>query len=111
MLFILGILLGVLAVIFTLQNVTAITVTFFAWHLTGSLAVILMLAILSGILITLLMILPQSIGNFFKYRRYEKEIRRLEEELRHQKELVVFAKKTPPTPDDIARIEHGAIED
>lgn len=110
MLFILGIFLGVLAVIFVTQNIAVITVTFFAWNLTGSLAVILILAILVGILITLLMILPQSIDTFFKYRRFAKEIKKLEEELRRQKELTVFAKKTPPTADDIARIEDGAIE-
>lgn len=109
MLFVLGIFLGILAVIFTIQNITVITVVFFGWQLTGSLALILMLAILSGILITLLLVLPQSIGNYFKYRRYEKEIQKLEEDLRHQKELTVFAAKVPPTKEDIARIEHGAI--
>ena len=107
--FILGLLLGGVAVIFSLQNVAVITVTFFYWQLTGPLAVILISAILSGILITLLILLPESINNYFKYQSLKKEIQKLEEELRKQKELTVFAKNTPPSPDDIAKIEDGAI--
>ncbi len=109
MLFLFGLALGVLAVIFTLQNVAVVTVSFFAWHLTGSLAVILMMTMLAGVLIALLMVLPQSIDTYFESRRLKKDIKRLEGELAHQKELVVFAKKTPPTSSDIANIEQGAI--
>lgn len=108
-LFILGLLLGGAVVVFVLQNVAVVTVTFFAWQLTGSLAVILIATILAGVCITLLIILPGSINNFLNYRRLKKEIRNLEEELRRQKELTVFAKKIPPTPEDIAKIEAGAI--
>jgi uncharacterized integral membrane protein len=110
-LFILGLLLGAAAVIFIVQNIAPITVTFFAWQLTGSLAVILMLALLSGVLITLLLILPESIGNFLKYRNLKKEVVRLEEDLRKQKELTHFAHKTPPTSEDITAIEKGAISE
>lgn len=110
MLFLFGLALGILAVIFTLQNVTVITVSFFAWHLTGSLAVILMMTILAGVLIALLMVLPQSIDTYFDVRRLKKEIKRLESELAHQKELVVFARKTAPTHEELVQIEHGAIE-
>lgn len=107
--FILGLVLGGLAVVFALQNVEVITVTFFGGHLTGSLALILMLAMLVGILITLLILLPQSIGKYFKYRKLKAENIRLAEELRKQKELTVFAKDIPPTPENIEHIENGAI--
>lgn len=109
--FILGLLLGGAAVVFVLQNVAIITVTFFTSQLTGSLAIILILAILAGALIALLMVLPGSIEHALRARNLEKEIKKLEEDLRKQKELTVFAKKTPPTAEDIARIENGAIED
>ena len=110
MLFLFGLALGVLAVIFTLQNITVITVSFFAWHITGSLAIILMVTLLAGVLIALLMVLPQSIGAYFEARKLRKEIKRLEGELAHQKELVVFARKTAPTHEELQQIEHGAIE-
>ena len=108
-LFILGLLLGGVAVIFALENATVITVTFFYWQFTGSLAIILIGAILAGILVTLLLLLPESINNYFKYKSLQKEIAKLKEELRKQKELTVFAKDTPPTASNISKIERGAV--
>ncbi len=110
-LFIIGLLLGAVTVIFALQNVNVITVTFFSWHLTGSLALILLLAISSGAIVTVLLILPESIKNYFRYRSLKGEVAKLEEELRKQKELTVFAKHTPPTEEIIDKIENGASEE
>lgn len=107
-LFIIGILLGAAAVVFALQNVAVITVTFFSWHLTGSLALILLLALGTGVIVTALLVLPESIKNYFRYRSLKKENESLAEDLRKQKELTVFAKQTPPTPEIIAHIEQGA---
>ena len=108
-LFILGVILGALAVFFALQNVMVVTVTFFSWQLTSSLSVVLLMAILSGALIVLLILLPESVSNYFKYKKLMKTNTKLEEELRKQKELVVFAKETNPTKNDIGHIEQGAI--
>ncbi len=108
-LFILGLLLGGVAVIFALENVTLITVTFFHWQITGSLAFILISAIFAGVLVTLLLLLPESISNYFKYKKLTKEVERLEEELRKQKTLTVFAKNIPPTSQTIDQIEKGEI--
>ncbi len=110
-LFIVGLLLGMVAVIFALQNVAIITVTLFSWSITGSLSVIILLAIISGFLIAILLILPESISNFFKYRGLKKENHKLEEALRQQKEKTVFTKTTPPTESDIAKIENGASDE
>ena len=110
MLFIIGVALGGLTVIFAMQNIDAVTVSFFSWRLEGSLSLILMLATLMGVLITLLTILPESIRGYFRYRALRRENARLEEELRKQKELTHFARKEPPTQDAIAHIEQGAIQ-
>lgn len=106
---ILGILLGGGAVVFAFQNTVPITVTFFAWQLGGSLSIILILAVLTGVLASLLIVLPESVNNYFKYRKLKKENKNLEEELGRQKELRVFDNKTPPTIKDIEKIENGAI--
>lgn len=110
-LFVIGLLLGAVAVIFALQNVVVITVTFFSWQLTGSLALILLLAVTSGVLIAVFLLLPEFISSYFKYKNLKKDNERLEEELRKQKELTTFAKQTPPTEEEISKIEHGAIAD
>lgn len=109
-LFILGLLLGGVAVIFALENMAVITVTFFHSQITGSLALILILAICSGVLVTLLLLLPESIGNYFKYKKLTTEVEKLQEELRKQKTLTAFAKTTPPTPEAIEHIEKGAVQ-
>ncbi len=108
-LFILGLFLGGVAVIFALQNVALITVTFFQWQITGSLALVLIAAILAGVVVTLLLLLPGSIVNYFRNRKLVKEVQRLDEELRKQKTLTTFARNTPPTPEVIEGIEKGAI--
>jgi len=45
-----------------------------------------------------------------KYKNLKKENKDLAEELRKQKELTVFAKDTPPTKEEISRIENGAVD-
>ncbi|MFZ3012046.1 MAG: LapA family protein [Minisyncoccia bacterium] len=92
-LFIIGILLGAMAVVFALQNIAVITVTFFSWELTGSLALVLLMTILSGMLISIFLLLPQFIRNHFKFKNLQKEKENLTEELRKQKELTIFAKR------------------
>ena|SRR3989344_2271389 len=109
-LFILGLVLGGVAVVFALQNVTVVTVTLFSEQITGSLALILLMAMATGIIIVLLLLLPESFSNHQKYRNLKKENKKLQDELQKQKELTVFAKHTPPTPADIAKIEQGAVE-
>jgi uncharacterized integral membrane protein len=78
---ILGVLVGAISVVFVLQNITAVSVSFFTWHLNGSLAVILFLALASGVLMTLLFLLPSFIRDEWRYSRAKKQIRALEAEL------------------------------
>jgi uncharacterized integral membrane protein len=110
-LLILGVILGSVSVIFALQNIDVTTVSFFTWQFEGSLTLILLAALLSGIFISLLILLPGSIRNYFIYRKLKKENKRLEEELRKQKELTHFAKKEPARREDIANIEDGTSTD
>jgi len=109
-LFVIGLLLGVVSVIFALQNIAVVTISFFSWQLTGSLALILLLAITSGILIAILLLLPEFINNYFKYKNLKRENKNLAEELRKQKELTVFAKNTPITEKEISNIENGVTD-
>lgn len=60
-----GLLLGALAVIFVVQNTATVAVTFLAWQLQGSLALVIFLAIATGVLITLLFSLPDLLRKSF----------------------------------------------
>ena len=69
---ILGVLLGAVTVVFALQNITTITVTFLAWELTGSLSLILLLAVATGALICLLMSIPEVIKSHIEFSALKK---------------------------------------
>lgn len=59
--FIIGILLGALVVVFVLQNIAAVSVSFLAWQLDGSLAVIVLIAVLVGMIISWLLAIPDML--------------------------------------------------
>lgn len=96
---ILGALLGAVSVTFVFQNITPITVSFFTWQMEGSLSVILLLALVSGIFMTLLFILPSFIRDELRYRRLKKEKLALETELAAAKKAIPPVIPPPMNPD------------
>lgn len=77
---ILGLVIGAVSVVFVLQNITPITVTFLTWHLDGSLAVILLLALISGMLMSALILLPSFIRSSWQVKRLQKRLRQYEDD-------------------------------
>lgn len=73
-----GLLLGVLIIIFTLQNLTDVTVSFLTWHAQGSLALVLVIAVTSGIVLCLLFLLPEIIKKRLQNSSLKKQINELE---------------------------------
>ncbi len=69
---ILGVILGAVSIIFILQNVDTVSVAFFSYHLTGSLALILFLALFAGVVITILMLLPGFVSDEFRVAKLKK---------------------------------------
>ena len=98
-LLILGALLGAISVIFVLQNITPITVTFFMWHFDGSLSIILFLTLLSGMLITILLLVPGFIRDEFHFAALRKQNKDLEDELRAARNNIAeIALRDAPRP-------------
>ncbi|OHA58094.1 MAG: hypothetical protein A2571_03580 [Candidatus Vogelbacteria bacterium RIFOXYD1_FULL_44_32] len=77
---ILGLLVGAGAVVFALQNTFAVTVTFLAWEITAPLAVLIILSLIVGILISILMTIPGDIQNAFTIYKLKKDNRKLNEQ-------------------------------
>ena len=77
----LGAVLGAAFIIFVLQNITPVTVTFFTYHLSGSLSVILFLSLIAGMLITILILLPGFIRDEVRLGRLKKQNKDLADEL------------------------------
>ncbi|MES2436628.1 MAG: LapA family protein [Patescibacteria group bacterium] len=85
---VLGLLLGAVAVIFALQNLTTISIAFLGWNLEGSLALVLVLAMVAGVLISILVSIPEFIKTQMKLSALKKQNKRLEEEVLRLKDLV-----------------------
>jgi uncharacterized integral membrane protein len=96
---ILGALLGAISVVFVLQNITPITVTFFTWHIDGSLSIVLFLALLSGMLVTILLLVPGFIRDEWRFGSLKKQNKDLEAQLAQAKQdLAELALRTASAP-------------
>lgn len=78
---ILGAILGAISVIFILENTSLVTITFLSWQFDGSLALVLLLTMLSGVVITLLLLLPSFIRDTFYLSTIQKQKREADDEL------------------------------
>lgn len=77
---ILALIIAILAVIFAVQNVTVVTITFFAWTIHTSLAVALLVALGAGVLLTLLLSVPGMFKNGWNSVSQKKKMSSLEVE-------------------------------
>jgi lipopolysaccharide assembly protein A len=78
---IIGIVVGAITVIFALQNVIPVSVKFLAWQLDGSLALILILAVIAGLVISTLFALPGIFRNHLQLIALRKQVKKLESDL------------------------------
>lgn len=84
---IIGFVLGAAALLFITQNTAVVPLTFLSWQFESSIAVLLLLAILVGILLTFLMVLPSAIGDAFHMRKLQKHNEALAREAEEQRQV------------------------
>ncbi len=92
-LFIIGLLLGAVAIIFAAQNTDPVTVSFLAWQFHGPLALVIVLALVAGILICAFLSWPDAIRKRFMISRLRNKNEELKEEV-FNKEIEVEAEKS-----------------
>ena len=80
-----ALLIAALAVVFALQNGTPTTVTFLAWTFHGSLALILLIALGVGVLISLLVFLPAWVRDKWTITAQKKKLTELQTRLSPEK--------------------------
>ncbi len=83
---ILALILAVLAVVFALQNTLQVAVSFLVWKFNGSLALVLIVSVLAGMLISFLAYLPTLLRSYFSARRMRKHTGELELNLADHKQ-------------------------
>ena len=84
-LLILALLIAIIAVIFALQNTTAVTVAFFVWQFDQSLALVLLLTVAVGVLIGIFTVLPGAARSKWRLNSQRKKIDNLEKTLQQEK--------------------------
>ena len=71
-------LIALLAVIFALQNTAAVTVGFLLWTFQGSLALVLLIALFAGVLMSFLLCLPSLVRHRWTIRQLRRRLAALE---------------------------------
>jgi uncharacterized integral membrane protein len=98
---VLGLLVGAIAVVFALQNTITISVMFLAWELQGSLSLILLVAVATGVLICILLSIPEVIKTHIEFSVLKKQVKKLEDDNASYKRLV----------GDVARVSDAKVID
>ncbi len=88
MLFIIGIVLGGAVVIFALQNLSPVMVTFLGWSFEGSIAFIVLIALFAGIVISLLFSLSSFISGMMAQSKLKGHNDALRKDLDQHKEML-----------------------
>ena len=93
--FFFGLAIAIVAILFAVQNNDPATVSFMVWEFQGSLALILLIAMAAGALISFLLSLPNNIKVRWAVRTQRKKINELETGLADQKAKLEGAQKKP----------------
>jgi uncharacterized integral membrane protein len=102
MTFIIGIIIGGGLVVFALQNLAPVMVTFFGWNIQGSIAIIVLIAFLAGGLLTLLFSLSAAFTGMINESRLKKHNAKLQKELDDHKQALSEAElKLAAKPDTV----------
>jgi uncharacterized integral membrane protein len=81
------------AVLFALQNIVPVTVTFLGWRFEGSLALVLFVALVAGALISVLASVPTLVRGRWTTTHLRKQVATLEANLRGCRESLQAAQR------------------
>jgi uncharacterized integral membrane protein len=83
---IVAIIVAILAVVFALQNAVPITVSFLTWRFESSLALVLLITVALGVIMSLLVSVPSKIKRVKLISNQKKKIQELESSLQRESE-------------------------
>ncbi len=88
-----ALLIAILAVIFALQNLAVVTVSFLFWSIQGSQALVLLVTLAAGVLISLLASLPGLVRGKWSTASQRKKLAALEAERNNFRQRAATAEK------------------
>jgi putative membrane protein len=90
---IVALLIAAVAVIFAVQNVATVTITFLAWKVTGSLSVVLLITLIMGTVIGLLVLAAPAVKGGISASSHRRRIGELEKQLdEHRRKIAELQK-------------------
>ncbi len=105
-----GILLGGAAVVFALQNLAPVMVSFLGWNFEGSVALIVLISMLAGVIISLLFSLSSAITGMINESRLKRHNESLKKELdEHKVALADAHQKIAEKPETIILTDKTTI--
>ncbi len=82
--------IAVLGIVFALQNAVPVTLAFLVWKIDSSLALVLLLALAAGVLVSFLATLPSLLKGGWTISGQKRQIKRLEAQIAdYQTQLAV----------------------
>lgn len=99
-----GFILGAMALLFALQNTTVVALTFLGWQFESSLALLVLVSLGVGVLISILASIPSALSASFRIMGLKKENKNLireVEEHRQARMAAVAATEPPPAVVDL----------
>jgi putative membrane protein len=96
---ILALAFAILAVIFALENAVIVSMSFFGREVEGSLALFILLAVILGVIIGMLVMVPGTVRHSLELRNHRRRIGDLEKSLDEQKGQIVKSGKVEPLTD------------
>jgi len=102
---VLALLIAIVAVVFALQNLPVVTVTFFLWSVDSSLALVLLIALAVGVLISLTASLPGLVRGKWTISSQKKRIASLDaERAMYQKRALEAEKEVKVLEEQLASL-------
>ena len=95
LLFVLGFVLGAGAIIFAIQNTEVVALTFMGWQFESSLALLVIVTVGVGMLISMLAFLPSAISGSIRIMRLKNENKKLVQEREAREQQMAMPPVTP----------------
>jgi len=100
--FAVALILALLVTVFAVQNNQPITISFLFWSIEGSLALVLMITLVLGIVIGILLMAPGSVRNRLQIGGLQRSVRFLEQEKADTAASSLDLAQTEPNPPEPA---------
>lgn len=98
---ILGFVLGIAALLFALQNTAVVALSFLGYQFESSLALLVLIALATGVVLSLLVSIPSAIRDGLKIMNLKRENKKLQEQIAARPVETTIITEEPPQVLDI----------